>query len=132
MLIGLCKQTQRKSSNCIVTPRPKQCHKKDLAILGKSVDAKLSSMIEPTLVSRFRNLFRNSESSGAVIKLLFRFWTMMLANSTSFKCYEPLNDNLLDTAYLIFFQTIGESSINSLSTQADAQLADNEIASLFQ
>ena len=37
----------------------------------------------PSLLSRFLSRLRRSASSGAVIRLLLRFWTMMLANSTS-------------------------------------------------
>lgn len=36
-----------------------------------------------TLLSKLRSRLRRSASSGAVMRLLLRFWTIMLANSTS-------------------------------------------------
>ena len=39
--------------------------------------------------SRFFNLLLNSESSGDVIKMMFNFWTIILANSRS--CQSPRN-----------------------------------------
>lgn len=69
-----------------MAPRPKQSHEEHLALLEAIELVAFSSFKHPvllTLESRFLNLFRRSESSGAVIRLLFRFWTMMLANSIS-------------------------------------------------
>lgn len=46
-----------------------------------------------TLVSRFLKRFLMSESSGAVIRLLFKFCTMMLANSISWSDTVSENSN---------------------------------------
>lgn len=55
--------------------------------LPKQQSVRLSKYVDVeylTLLSKLRNLFLKSESSGAVIRLLLRFCTIILANSISY------------------------------------------------
>jgi len=76
-------ETQGEGSHSIVAPGSKKRNEKSLSILQLVRVSMHLCIAFQTLVSKFRSLFRSSDNSGAVMRLLFKFCTIMLANSTS-------------------------------------------------
>lgn len=84
LLVGLSQKTQGECRDGVVTPGSEKSHEEHLTLLFPvSLGAKVDKENKHTLESKFLSRLRRSESSGAVIRLLFRFCTMILANSMS-------------------------------------------------